>query len=91
MALGVGSTACRGRRPRKADRLGKEAALGDVVLFLGAGASAGAGMPSWSDLLKQLAWRADMEEGERVPASRSWTSWIAPRCFGAGYVARSTG
>ena len=34
-----------------------------LVLFLGAGASIGAGLPSWGDLLARLAERAQLERG----------------------------
>jgi hypothetical protein len=41
-----------------AARLGRKALTGDLVLFLGAGVSMGAGLPSWSGLLGDLAERA---------------------------------
>ncbi|HLG69777.1 MAG TPA: SIR2 family protein [Chloroflexota bacterium] len=43
-----------------ARRLTEQAAAGSLVLFLGAGVSAGAGLPNWNDLLKELAQRAGM-------------------------------
>lgn len=46
----LGSTA-----KRAADRLAGYAGSGDLVLFLGAGVSVGAGLPGWNDLLCQLA------------------------------------
>ena len=48
-----------------ADRLGGEAALGRLVLFLGAGVSAAAGVPLWNELVDQLAVRAGFTEDER--------------------------
>jgi hypothetical protein len=38
-----------------ADALARKARSGDLVAFLGAGVSQGAGLPSWSDLLSELA------------------------------------
>jgi hypothetical protein len=49
----------------EADRLATRASRGELALFLGAGVSAGAGMPPWNDLLEQLAETAGMSEQER--------------------------
>lgn len=56
-----------------ADELASHARLGELVLFIGAGASAGAGLPLWSALLKDLAREAGVDESrirqmERMPA-----------------------
>lgn len=43
------------RMRHAADALAKKARSGDLVVFLGAGVSQGAGLPSWTDLLSELA------------------------------------
>ena len=45
-----------------AKRVAARAAQGDLVLFLGASASAGSGLPDWSELLAALASRTDLPE-----------------------------
>ena len=50
---------------REALRISQLARDGRLVVFLGAGASMGAGLPSWGDLLAKLASRADLDEQER--------------------------
>lgn len=50
---------------REALRISGLARDGRLVVFLGAGASIGAGLPSWSDLLAKLAARADLDEHQR--------------------------
>jgi len=45
--------------------LSRKANRGQLVLFLGAGISAGAGLPLWGKLLNELAGRAGMGEEER--------------------------
>src|SRR5690349_2185652 len=52
------------------DHLREEVRRGDVTLFVGAGLSAGAGLPLWADLLRPLA--ADV--GIRLPSSRYLTA-----------------
>ena len=57
---------------REAGRLAAKARDGRLVLFVGAGASLGAGAPSWKDLLRDLADRAGIKhrwkELERLDA-----------------------
>lgn len=50
---------------REAQRIARLAREGRLVAFLGAGASMGAGLPSWSQLLENLAHRADLRDSER--------------------------
>src|SRR5581483_10832751 len=45
---------------RAADELAGRASRGELALFLGAGVSAGAGLPLWSELLRRLAEKAGM-------------------------------
>jgi hypothetical protein len=49
----------------KADRLAERARAGELVLFLGAGISQQAGIPTWTELLKKLAACACMSEAEQ--------------------------
>ena len=51
------------------ERLAKAAAEGNLVLFLGAGVSAGAGMPTWGRLLDDLGEEAGMMPEERAALS----------------------
>lgn len=46
-------------------RLGRFAASGNLVLFLGAGVGVGAGLPLWNELLQDLAVRAEITDAER--------------------------
>jgi hypothetical protein len=57
----------------EADRLSGLALRGELALFLGAGASMAAGLPSWGGLIDRLADRAGMSAGERA-ALRELTS-----------------
>ena len=50
----------------EADRLAGHALRGDLALFLGAGVSMAAGLPSWGRLLNDLAARAGMTPDERA-------------------------
>lgn len=47
-----------------ARRLAEEARRGNLVLFLGSGISAGAGLPTWSALVEDLARQSGMQEEE---------------------------
>lgn len=50
----------------EADRLGRLARSGRLVLFLGAGVSIGAGLPTWAELLDELAERPSISDAERA-------------------------
>lgn len=52
------------RLKREARRLTEHARTGKLVLFLGAGISTAAGLPSWQELLAELAVAAGLDEGE---------------------------
>jgi len=49
----------------QARRIAALARDGRLVVFLGAGASMGAGLPSWSELLAALAERADLDQAQK--------------------------
>lgn len=49
----------------EAQRIAALSRSGRLVVFLGAGASMGAGLPSWSDLLAGLAERAGLSDAQR--------------------------
>ena len=54
----AGSPAPHGDLLAEAERLGKVARTGGLALFLGAGISQPAGLPSWTDLIRRLAKRS---------------------------------
>jgi len=58
------------RAVQEAERLARLAAEGRLVLFLGAGVSAGAGLPTWNDLLDLLAAEAGIKDAERRSLAR---------------------
>jgi hypothetical protein len=51
---------------REGDTLAGYARRGDLVLFIGAGASIGGGLPGWGDLLDRLAAQAGFSDDERA-------------------------
>jgi hypothetical protein len=52
-----------------AEDLGERAREGDLAVFLGAGVSAAAGLPTWERLLEELAARAGLDDGLRAGLS----------------------
>jgi SIR2-like domain len=52
-----------------ADELGRRARAGELAVFLGAGVSAAAGLPTWEQLLDELAGRAGLDGGLRAGLS----------------------
>jgi hypothetical protein len=53
-----------------AEDLGERARAGELAVFLGAGVSAAAGLPTWERLLEELAGRAGLDDGLRAGLSR---------------------
>lgn len=60
-------------RTAAAEGLAREALAGRLVVFLGAGVGAGAGLPLWDGLLERLAARAGIGETERAEMRRRLT------------------
>jgi hypothetical protein len=58
------------RLVERARQLAGEAAAGKLVLFIGAGVSASAGLPLWPELLARLAEVAGFEEEQRAAMTR---------------------
>ena len=52
-----------------AEQLGERARAGELAVFLGAGVSAAAGLPTWEQLLDELAGRADLDAPSRAGLS----------------------
>jgi hypothetical protein len=53
-----------------AERLGEQARRGQLAVFIGAGVSAAAGLPTWEQLLGELAERTGLDEGLRAGLAR---------------------
>ncbi|MGY1618531.1 SIR2 family protein [Geodermatophilus sp. SYSU D00691] len=53
-----------------AERLGEDARLGRLAVFVGAGVSAAAGLPTWEQLLGELAERSGLDEELRAGIGR---------------------
>lgn len=68
----------------RARELGTEAARGRLVVFLGAGISAGAGIPLWGSLLDRLARDSGFGDDERAACSGVSTRWTARGSSSAG-------
>lgn len=81
--------------PDIVDRLAKLAREGQLVAFIGAGASMGTGAPSWWELLRDLAVQAGIPDSE-IPAlqeldARDAATVIARRAEGPGASSPSQG
>src|SRR4051812_25508248 len=55
---------------RVAERLGEQARRGQLAVFIGAGVSAAAGLPTWEQLLGELAECTGLDEGLRAGLAR---------------------
>jgi len=53
-----------------AEQLGERARRGQLALFIGAGVSAAAGLPTWEELVDELAGRSGLDEALREGLSR---------------------
>ncbi|SDC79336.1 SIR2-like domain-containing protein [Geodermatophilus telluris] len=53
-----------------ADQLGERARRGQLALFIGAGVSAAAGLPTWEQLLDELAGRSGLDDDLRAGLAR---------------------
>jgi hypothetical protein len=55
---------------RLAEQLGEQARCGQLAVFLGAGVSAAAGLPTWEQLVDELAGRTGLDEEVRTGLTR---------------------
>ena len=67
---GGGSWQLPGELREVAEQLGRRARDGQLAVFLGAGVSAAAGLPTWEQLLDELATRAGLDAGLRKGLSQ---------------------
>ena len=72
----------------RADRLAEHASAGDLVVFLGAGVSRGAGLPTWSDFLRQLASEPEQKMEIRWEELQRWSYTDQARIIERGFGGR---
>jgi NAD-dependent SIR2 family protein deacetylase len=77
---------------KEAERLARLAAAGQLVMFLGAGVSAGAGLPEWKTLLAQLAeeigFQSEELEAFHQLDALDQAEYLAQKCGGHGEMGK---